>query len=106
MYSSSQASHNMLFVSYSWHDRSAVELYISALRTSGQKYWIDSENLDLNQPIESQLRMAVLSARAILHFDTESSRRSNWVQFEMRTAQAEGRFVITVCDFTHRISIA
>jgi hypothetical protein len=81
----------VIFLSYSWDDRPQAERIVNQFRMIGTKYWIDSEHLDVGRPIHSQLTEALAASSSVLVLDTASSRRSIWVDFEIRHAFAMDR---------------
>lgn len=77
----------MIFVSYSWEDRPAAELLTRLFDEQGIPYWVDSEQLDLNRPLEPQILAGLLRASAVAYLDTAASRSSYWVEFELLHAR-------------------
>jgi len=77
----------MMFVSYSWQDRDHVDLLCARLRSAGTEYWLDSERLDLDSALRPQLATAVSEATGVIFVDSRASRASEWVGFELHSAQ-------------------
>ena len=84
----------MIFISYSWADSQAVHTLKWHLARAGCDAWIDFENLDLNTPLEAQVRQAVHDASRVLLLDSPHSRCSSWVTRELAWAQGAGIEVI------------
>jgi len=77
----------MIFISYSWKDRQHVEELCATIRRSGREYWLDSERLDLDEALQPQLATAVAQASALLFVNSRAGRASDWVEFELRSAE-------------------
>jgi hypothetical protein len=84
----------VIFISYSWHDRDVVDRLISRLREHKVAYWIDSENLDLDQSLKGQIFQGLRRATTLLLIDSAPSRESRWVRFEMQAALVLGRPIV------------
>ena len=84
----------MMFVSYSWEDRNHVDLLCARLRTAGTAYWLDSERLDLDSALRPQLASAVARATGLILVDSCASRASEWVWFELYSAQRWSKPVV------------
>jgi hypothetical protein len=53
----------------------------------GHQVWIDYQNLDLYEPLEPQLELAIRAADVFLLINSPHSCLSHWVQFEFFLAQ-------------------
>lgn len=84
----------MMFVSYSWEDRDHVDLLCARLRSLGTAYWLDSERLDLDSALRPQLASAVAHATGLILVDSSASRASEWVWFELHSAQRWSKPVV------------
>lgn len=83
-----------MFVSYSWEDRDHVDLLCARLRSAGTEYWLDSERLDLDSALHPQLASAVGEATGVIFVDSRASRASEWVGFELHSAQRWSKPVV------------
>jgi TIR domain-containing protein len=77
----------MIFLSYSWKDKKYVQKLASSLKDRNHEVWIDYENLNMNYPLEPQIENAIKRSTNILVVDTENSRKSKWVAFEIKNAK-------------------
>ena len=82
-----------MFVSYCWKDRAHVLELCAGMRAAGKEYWLDSERLDLDEPVRPQLAAAVATATGVLLVDSRASRGSDWVAFELRRALSCGKSI-------------
>ena len=77
----------MIFISYCWHDSDFVRPYAQMLESLGHELWIDYKRLELDLEIEPQLASAIRKADTFLLIDSDKSRASDWVQFELELAR-------------------
>lgn len=77
----------MIFVSYSWKDKSKVLDIVNKIRKQGHQVWVDYENLDLNKPLEGQILRAIENCDQFLQIISKNSEKSKWVAFERRFAK-------------------
>ena len=80
----------MIFISYSWIDAEIVHHLKRQLTYVGRDVWIDFENLDLDAPLEDQIRQALHESSHVLLLDSPNSRSSKWVRRELAWAQGAG----------------
>lgn len=84
----------MIFVSYSWKDRSAVKIVEASLNRIGLAYWIDCNELDLHHCLKTQIAEAISMSLQVLHITSESSNVSPWVCFELATASNMAKTIV------------
>jgi TIR domain len=82
-----------MFVSYCWKDRGHVDELCDRLREAGETYWLDSERLDLDEPVGPQIAEAVAMSTGLILVDSRASRGSDWVAFELQAARWSGKAV-------------
>lgn len=80
----------MIFMSYSWMDAEIVHRVKRRLASRGRDVWIDFENLDLDAPLDDQIRQALRKSSCVLLFCSPNSQRSKWVKRELAWAQGAG----------------
>jgi hypothetical protein len=78
----------VIFISYSWQDRSTVAMLLHLLKTQRVPHWVDSKEIDVRQPLRPQILAGLSQASAVAFFDTSASRESSWVRFELFQARA------------------
>ena len=72
----------MIFICYSWRDAEVVHDMTKQLAGMGRDVWIDAEHLNLDAPMEDQIRQALRKSSSVLLFDSPNSGRSKWVRRE------------------------
>ena len=77
----------MIFISYSWANASAVQLFRNELALANIPAWIDYERLDLNMRLDPQIRSAVLESSVLIVADSFHARLSRWVRKEVDWAE-------------------
>lgn len=85
----------MIFICYSWADAEIVHYLKRQLTYIGCDVWIDSEHLDLDAPLEGQIRRALHESSCVLLFDSPNSRDSKWVRRELDWAQGAGIDIVS-----------
>lgn len=80
----------MIFICYSWRDAEVVHYVTKQLSGMGRDVWIDAEHLNLDAPMDDQIRQALRKSSSVLLFDSPNSRRSKWVRRELAWAKGEG----------------
>ena len=85
----------MIFICYSWADAEIVHCLKRQLTYVGCNAWIDSERLDLDAPLEDQIRQALYESSCVLLFDSPNSRNSKWVRRELDWAQGAGIDIVS-----------
>ena len=85
----------MIFICYSWADAEIVHYLKRQLTYVGCNAWIDSEHLDLDAPLEDQIRQALYESSCVLLFDSPNSRNSKWVRRELDWAQGAGIDIVS-----------
>ena len=85
----------MIFICYSWADAEIVHYLKRQLTYMGCNAWIDSEHLDLDAPLEDQIRQALYESSCVLLFDSPNSRNSKWVRRELDWAQGAGIDIVS-----------
>jgi hypothetical protein len=83
----------MMFVSYCWKDREHVDELCGRLHEAGEAYWLDSERLDLDEPVGPQIADAVARSTGLILVDSRASRGSDWVAFELQAALWSGKSI-------------
>lgn len=69
---------------------------MASFEEQGIPHWIDSNELNLQLPLQSQIREAICKAQFIALLDTPASRISRWVDFELRQAQQLGKKILSL----------
>lgn len=80
----------MIFICYSWRDAEVVHDVTKQLAGMGRDVWIDAEHLNLDAPMDDQIRQALRKSSSVLLFDSPNSRSSEWVKRELAWAKGEG----------------
>ena len=78
----------MIFISYSWVDSMFAQRIANFLNEQGHQVWIDYQNLDLDEPLEPQLALAIGAADVFLFISSPHAYSSRWVQLELCLAKA------------------
>ncbi len=86
----------MIFISYSWSNRSAIEKIEKYFSLVGLDYWIDYKYLDLDLSLRPQINMALFNTKYIIHMRSNESLASKWVRYELNTANHLGINTITI----------
>lgn len=81
----------MIFISYSWKDQTTVKAIQKVLDSLNINYWIDHQNLDLQECLETQIYSALKKSDCVLQIVSKSSRQSEWVNFEKKVASKLGK---------------
>lgn len=85
----------MIFICYSWADAEIVHYLKRKLTYMGCDAWIDFEHLDLDDPLEDQIRQALHESSCVLLLDSPNSRNSEWVRRELAWAQGAGIDIVS-----------
>lgn len=90
----------MIFVSYSWQDKTVSEVVEASLNRMCLAYWIDRKFLNMDNRLLPQISRAIYQSHQVLCLKSRDSLLSPWVCYELEFASRIGKRVLEL-DANH-----